>query len=152
MKKFLLTLFVVFLALSLTACGSKTEGEENNEEEKEKTSEVENKEEANEEEKEEADEYELYSDDTKMVFKRANAQLVFYYSGDKITAYHEYIDYGNAATANTVLSFLEKDETIEKAYVQGKYLVIEYAKSEYENLTVKEVRDLYAALEAVQGK
>ena len=93
----------------------------------------------------------LYSDNTKIVFANGQAKLVYYYSGEKITAYHAYMDYENAAIANYALSLIEKDDTtIKKAYTKGKYLIIEYAESEYENTTLSEVKALYSYLEQIQ--
>ena len=152
MKKILLTLLALFLSFSLTACGSDEEKEENKG--GEKTSEVETDEGENNNSVEDvAEKIKLYSDDTKMVFKNGNTQLVYYYSGDKITAYHAYIDYETAALANLALSTIEENDTaIAKAYTNGRYLVVEYAESEYENTTVKEIRALYSYLEQIQEK
>ena len=148
MKKFLVTLFALFLTLSLTACGSNGKNEQEDKKGNE-SSEVESGEEGSSESV--AEKIELYSDSTKMVFKNGNTQLVYYYSGEEITAYHAYIDYENAATANYALTLIEKDdETIAKAYTKGRYLVVEYAKSEYEDLKTSEVRALYSYLEQIQ--
>ena len=46
---------------------------------------------------------------------------------------------------------IEKDDdAIDKAYTKGRYLVVEYAKSEYEDLKTSEVRALYSYLEQIQ--
>lgn len=151
MKKYLLILFALCLMVSLTACGNKEEeGSEGNKNESSEnrgsSEEVEN------DVEEQLKTYELYSDSTKMVFKNGTVQLVYYYSGDKITAHHSYTDCGTAAAATYALSLLEKDETMDKAYTDGKYLIIEYAKSEYENLSAKEIRALYSYMEQIQDK
>ena len=99
----------------------------------------------------ELDEIELYSDGTKIVFGNGNSKLVYYYSGDEITKYEAYLDYGTAAAAQYAYSIFEKDDSIKNAYVKGKYLVVEYDESLYENLTVSEVRTLYSYLEEVQN-
>ena len=152
MKKLLLTLFAVSLTFALTACGNKDTEEEKNPNKENNTSEVEtndnNESSANEPS---GETIQLYSDDTKMVFKRDKTQLVFYYSGDEITAYHAYADYETAAAANFALSLIEKDDTIDKVYTKGRYLVIEYAKSEYENLKTSEVRALYSYMEQIKN-
>ena len=97
------------------------------------------------------EEIKLYSDDTKIVFANGQAKLVYYYSGEKITAYHAYMDYENNVTANYALSIIDKnDTTIKKAYTKGKYLIIEYAESEYEDTTLSEVKALYSYLEQIQ--
>ena len=147
MKKYLLILFAFCLTISLTACGNEN-NEESNEKNKENTSETDNTE---KEAEKELDKIELYSDNTKMVFKSANSQLIYYYSGDKITAYHAYIDYENAATANYALSLLEGDESTDKAYTKGRYLVVEYAKNQYEDLKASEVKALYSYMEQIKN-
>ena len=89
----------------------------------------------------------LYSDDTKIVFINGQSSLVFYYSGDEITAYHAYYDYATEANARVALNVLEKDESIDKAYVKGRYLVVEFNKSEFEDLKLSEIRQVYSYLE-----
>ena len=93
---------------------------------------------------------ELYSDDSKIVFESGNSKLVYYYSGDTITGYTAYVDYNDSATAKYAYNLVEKDESIAKYYTKGKYLVVEYAKSEYENLTTSEVRALYSYLDEIK--
>ncbi len=98
------------------------------------------------------DDYELYTDDKKMVFKDGKKYSVYYYSGTKITAYHQYIDYDTKEKADEVLITYEKPANVDKVYVDGKYLVLEYKKSEYENLTIYKLRTLYGDLEQLPDK
>ena len=144
MKKLLTALLVLFLSFSLTACG-KDENNNNSNEKNQEQGEVNN----GENNEEALKDIELYSDDTKMVFKIEDIEAVYYYEGETITAYHAYAKYPTIADANIALSALKQEEnpTIDKAYVNGKYLVIEYAKSTYENLTTSNVRLLYSTLE-----
>ena len=146
MKKLLTALLVLFLSFSLTACG-KDENNKNSSENNQEQGEVNN----GENNEEALKDIELYSDDTKMVFKIEDIEAVYYYEGETITAYHAYAKYPTIADANIALSMLkqEENETIDKAYVKGTYLVIEYNKSLYENLTTSNVRLLYSALEPV---
>ena len=143
MKKLLTALLVLFLSFSLTACG-KDENNNSNEKNQEQ-GEVNN----GENNEEALKDIELYSDDTKMVFKIEDIEAVYYYEGETITAYHAYAKYPTVADANIALAAAkqEENETIDKAYVKGTYLVIEYNKSLYENLTTSNVRLLYSALE-----
>ena len=143
MKKLLTALLVLFLSFSLTACG-KDENNNSNEKNQEQ-GEVNN----GENNEEALKDIELYSDDTKMVFKIEDIEAVYYYEGETITAYHAYAKYPTIADANIALAAAkqEENETIDKAYVKGTYLVIEYNKSLYENLTTSNVRLLYSALE-----
>ena len=98
------------------------------------------------------EEIELYSDDTKIVFANAGGRIVYYYEGDTITGYRVYLDYGDNATAKFALANLDwqEDETIKNAFAEGKYVVVEYSESEYENQTVTDVRALYSYLEEIQ--
>ena len=133
-KKLLVFLMAMMVIFTLTACekgneGSVREGSNNS--------------------GESDGELQLYSDDTRVVYENGPSKLVFYHKGNAITAYHLYIDYGNEETATFALSSLEKDEGIDKAYTSGKYLVIEYAESEYKNFTLDEVKAAYASLNEV---
>ena len=92
----------------------------------------------------------LYSDDTKIVFKNSDLNtLVFYYEGDKITGYHAYIDYGDPLTANVALANYTYDESVDKVYTQGKYLIVEFKESEYSDLKTSDVRLVYSYLEEI---
>ena len=76
--------------------------------------------------------------------------MVYYYSGEKITKYEVYLDYNDAATAKFALSVLDDEEGIKKKYTKGKYLVIEYDESEYDTLTLTEVKTMYSYLEEIK--
>ena len=60
-----------------------------------------------------------------------------------------YVNYESATLANIALQAVteEMDEDIEKAYTQGGYLVVEYAKDEYDGYTTSEIRAIYSYLE-----
>lgn len=146
MKKRLLVVFLIIVCFTLVGCGTDkklVENNDKNDSKTEKKSDVSNN--------SSNDEIELYSDSTKIVFKKDNSKMVYYYSGEKVTKYEVYLDYGNAATAKIMLEQLEdNDDTIKKKYIKGKYLVIEYAESEYEDLTVSDIRTAYSYLEELQ--
>ena len=144
-KKILLSLLVVLSLFLVVGCGSKKT------ESKDSTSNKGNDVVDNNKENE-ADDIKLYSDDTKIVFDSGEGKIVFYYEGDKITAHHVYINYGSASLAQTAYASvkLEEEEGIKKAYVKGSYLVVEYEDSEFENLTLDDVKTAYSYLEQVQ--
>jgi hypothetical protein len=100
----------------------------------------------------EAPDIELYSDDTKIVFKNEQGRVVYYYSGKQITGQRLYVDYGTPKDANVALSILnyEENETIDSAHVEGKYLVIVYNKSTYESFDVDTLRLVYSYLEELK--
>ena len=78
-------------------------------------------------------------------------EYVFYYSGDEITAYHTYVDYGDNATAKMAYSIIDRDdETIKNCYVDGRYVVFEWAESEYEDLTYSNLREAYSYMEELK--
>ena len=158
-KKILTIVFIVSIVLFAAGCDKK-EDENNKKNNNAEQSEIEtnntnnnnqNEGENNTAQKEDVD-IELYSDDTKIVFKTDQGRAVYYYSGKEITAYHVYIDYGTAANANIALSVLnsEENETIESAHIEGKYLVIVYDKSTYETLNVDTLRMVYSYLEELK--
>ena len=143
-KKYLLGLLIVVSLFIVTACGSKTE--EDNEE---NTNNINNVEDS---ENEEYEDIELYSDDTKLVFARGDGKVVFYYSGNEITGETAYFNYQTNAAAKIALDVLnnDKDDNIDKAYVQGKYLVVEYNENEYGTLTLEDVKLTYSYIEELQ--
>ncbi len=147
-RLFFLGLISIVLCIVLTGCGVENKpatGEEQADEMEQKVYNAVTP--TTDEAKEVIQEMDLYSDNTKMVFISGQTRLVFYYSGEEITGYVTYIDYGNEATAENALTLVdEEDESIEKAYTKGKYLVMEYDKSEYENLSVSDVKNAYSYL------
>lgn len=97
------------------------------------------------------DDIKLYSDNSKIVFKTGQGMMVYYYSGEKITKYEAYLDYNDESTAKFALSLLDdEEEGIKKKYTKGKYLVIEYDESEYDTLTLSEVKTMYSYLEEIK--
>ena len=141
-KKYVLGLFIVISLFMLTACGSKEKQDDDI---------------ANDtnEETNLQDEYadlELYSDDTKIVFARGQEKIVFFYKGNSIIGEHAYFDYQTNALANLALKAINssENENIAKAYVNGKYLVIEYNENEYGSLTLEDVKLTYSYLEEVK--
>ena len=97
------------------------------------------------------EEIKLYSDNTKYVFEFGSVRYVFYYKGDKITGQETYIDYGSSEMAEMAEKLLKTEdlESVEKHYVKGKYLVLVYNKSAYENLTVSDIKDAYSYMSEV---
>ena len=94
----------------------------------------------------------LYSDGSKIVFKDGETKMVFYYSEDRVTAYHAYVRYDDEQTAAAAVGVLNSDMSpnIEKCYTSGNYMVVEYKESEYGNLTVTDVRQMYSQLEELK--
>jgi len=145
-KKLLLIIFVVGTLFLVTGCGNKKVDDINYESNNTNgTGEVKENDDSSA-----YDDFELYSDNTKIVFANGSGKIVFYYSGNEITAHHVYFDYNNNAAAKLALQYLEKDESIDKAYVKGRYLIVEYNKSEYENMTLEDVKTAYSYLEELK--
>ena len=137
-KRLIISLTIILFLVVITGCGKK---EENKVTEPPKEI-IENK-------STDDNIIDLYSDDSKIVFEKDNSKLVFYYSGNKITAYHVYFDYETEKKANIAYKVLQGNEKIAKSYTKGKYLIIEYNKSEYEKLTVDSVRKTYSSLKEI---
>ncbi len=144
-NKLLLIIISIFMLFLVTGCGNESNDLEDNNE-SDNTNEVDN----NQSSSNDDDKIDLYSDNTKIVFANGGGKLVYYYSGEKITGYSAYLDYGDSATAKLALSVSEKDETIKNMYTQGRYLVVEYNESQFEDTTVSEIKALYSYLEQVQ--
>ena len=100
----------------------------------------------------EVKEDDLYSGTNKIVYESGSSKLVYYYSGEKITGYEVYIDYGDEVTSKYALDVLDKtDNTIKNAYTSGKYLVVVYNESEYKDLKLSELKEMNSFLkEAVK--
>ena len=141
-KKYLLGLLIVVSLFMVTACGKEKDNEENNGEDIGSIT--------NEDDNNEYEDLELYSDDTKLVFARADGKVVFYYSGNEITGETAYFNYQSNALAKIALNTLEKNENIANTYVQGKYLVVEYNENQYGTLTLEDVKLTYSYLEELK--
>lgn len=144
MKKKLYLLLLIGLIIVLAGCSAASKKESQEDSIKEEIEELEETESENEE-------IELYSDDTKIVFQSDQIRYVFYYKKNEITAYHVYIDYDTKETAAYALTLLgaEDDETIDKAYNKGRYVVIEYNEKEYMDMTVEELKEAYGSMKEV---
>ena len=143
-KKYLLGLLVIISLFMVTACGG-SEKDLDDDIVNDNSGEKQN-------ENNEYDDLELYSDDTKLVFARGDGKVVFYYKGNEITGETAYFNYQSNALAKIALNALnnEEDDNIAKAYIQGKYLVVEYNENEYGTLTLDEVKLTYAYLEELK--
>ena len=131
-KKILLCLLLVLCLFTVVGC--------------KKTKEPTKKTSQHSEELNKKGEIDIYSDDEKIVFESGKSLLVFYYKGDKITAYHTYIDYETEETAKIALEATKKTELVKDVYTKGKYLVIEYNDDHYSKFTVKDIKEAYSYL------
>lgn len=140
-NKILLSLLVIVMLFITTGCGNNTKEEINNKEEI-----IENTNTLSEEE------IKLYSDDTKMVFELENVKHVFYYQGDIITAYHTYVDYNDLESAKYAYQYLKKEdlENVDKYYLKGRYIIFEMKDSEYEDILVSDLRNLYSYMKELK--
>lgn len=129
MKKFLLIIFLVF---GLCAC-KKTVIDEEDDNYTYSTNKL-----------------ELYSDNEKIVYESNMEYLVFYYSGNKITGFSDYIAYYDNETAKNVVSQIEVTDNMKKVYTKENYVVIEYSEKEYKDLTVNGVKEEYSYLKEVK--
>lgn len=145
MKRIVLFVCILFSVFLVTGCGKDEVVNNNNSNNIENNSSGETYE-----------NIELYSDETKIVFRYETTTYVFYYSGEEITGYHTYIDYGDAATAGSAYQVFNTEkkngqmETVDKVYTKGKYVVFEFNKSEYEGMEVKDLRTAYSYMEEVK--
>ena len=91
---------------------------------------------------------EFESNDKQIIFQRGGNTVVYKRDGDTITGFSTYIDYDTPAKANDALQALQErnDSSVEKAEVNGKYLVITYSEKTYEGLTVDDIVDSYESV------
>lgn len=148
-KTLLLVVVAIIMCLSLTGCGFIKNSAEIEEAAKEFSNVIEN---SNENKTNDSDDLKLYSDNNKIVFESGQGKMVFTYSGNKITGYSLYMEYENATLANVAANVLKanNDSEIKNISTQGKYVVIEYNESEYEDLTVEDVKTAYSYLKEVK--
>ena len=146
-KKILLGFLAMTFCFTLTGCGDSNKEEVIDDTSSNIEETIENTKESGVEE-----ELKLYSDDTKYVFQYGNITHVFYYSGDTITAYHSYIDYGDANTATLTNNLLSVEDLVDvdKHYVKGKYIVFEHNKNQYEDMTVSELKTAYSYMKEIK--
>ena len=88
----------------------------------------------------------MYSDDEKLVFENEVVKYVFYYKGDKVIAYHTYIDYKDSQKAQAAKEEISKnkEDIINKVYTNGKYVVIEYNEKAQEDMSISEIKETYS--------
>lgn len=97
----------------------------------------------------------LRSDGTKLVYKGPDdiSTIVFYYEGDTITREVVYFDYEDVSIANIAAQALKSDEAdndgIKSVAVDGTQVVVEYRESEFEGMSVSDIKTAYAYLQEV---
>ena len=107
------------------------------------------------------------SDDTKLVlslnkemaayengeYEPDITRVVYYYNGDKVTGVRVFYDYDSeeeAKEANEFVVLSDKDWTTGKK-LNGKYIIFEVERSQYNNLTTDMVRDNIERMRAIGG-
>ncbi len=139
MKK---TLIIIAIAVLLTGCGDNKSVSSVNNISENNSPEI-------------SEKVELYSDDTKIVYKQSKGSyLVFYYDGNKIIGYELYLDYEDEETASVAYEVLKQDHSaynnVKNINQKGQYVVIEYNENEYAAYSLDDVKRTYSTLEQVQ--
>ena len=150
-KKLLISILIVIFCFTLVGCGkTKEESKETNTNASETT--TDNSNDSTNGSSSSDEEVKLYSDNTKYVFEFSNTKYVFYYSGDKITAYHTYVDYNDSASAKAAYQLIKMEDypEVKNITLKGKYIVFEWAESEYEDLTASNIRTAYSYMKEVK--
>lgn len=138
MKKFAKIALIVLVCVVLVGCGCKKKDDDKNNK-KEETA------------------FNLYTDDTKLVYNNNDLyKIVFYFEGNKITGVEHYYDYKTESDAK--LQY-EKDKetyknntTIKTIKQVDKYVVYVMSDTEYEGKTVEQVKKDYSYLIPVYEK
>ena len=136
MKKKILLLFLILLVgFAFVGCSKNEEKKEDTK----KTEEIKGK---------------LVSDSKKIVFKQEPATyIVYYFEGDKITSYAEYIDYVYPQDAEKAVKGYDEDmknKRYESVKAEGQYVVVTHNKSEYEYWTLEAVKQAHKNLKVVK--
>lgn len=142
-KKLLVGLLAIFMCFTLTGCGEENTNNGGNINQG-----------GNEQQGSNQNDVQLYSDDTKLVFNYNDSySMVYYFSGEKITGLEFYYNYENIETAAYAKSMLESeytdDDDVQSVTQNGKYLVVKFKPSAYEDMTTTTVKQLYSAYEQV---
>ena len=146
-KKLLILSLVLLVGFAFVGCSKK---EDKKEEDTKKTEEKKKE----DEKKTEEIKGKLVSDSKKIVFKQEPATyIVYYYEGDKITSFAEYIDYVYPADAEKAVKGYDEDmknNRYESVKAEGQYVVVTHNKSEYEYWTLDVVKQAHKDLKVVK--
>lgn len=89
----------------------------------------------------------LHSDSAKVVMQDTSdgSYLVFYCSGDAITALHSYATYPDAATAQIAASNVEvgPENQVQGVHIEGNFVVTEQTPDAYADLTAGTIESAY---------
>ena len=146
-KKILLSLLALVFLFVVTGCGNKDTENDNTGDNTNNTNVVEDNTQTSSD-----TEWNLFSDDSKTVFENTNTKYVFYHTGETITAYHTYVDYNDAATAAAAYAVFQQQgvEDADKVYLQGRYVVFEWNKSTYEDMTTSTLKLAYSYMKELK--
>ena len=146
-KKILLSLLALVFLFVVTGCGNKDTENDNTGDNTNNTNVVEDNTQTSSD-----TEWNLFSDDNKTVFENTNTKYVFYHTGETITAYHTYVDYNDAATAAAAYAVFQQQgvDDADKVYLQGRYVVFEWNKSTYEDMTTSTLKLAYSYMKELK--
>lgn len=165
MKKTILLILAIITCIFLVGCGEKNqeivdngETEVISNEETNKTLTPEETEKIREEElentKKTVESMELYSDDSKYVFKTDdNTTGIFYHNGNEITGYEIRVTYDSHELAEIAKAeYLKEseDEDIKSINVSGNELIVQYGPKEYEDLTLDAIKMTYSMFQVLK--
>ena len=79
--------------------------------------------------------------------------IVYTYSGDEITGMKTYVEYADAATAQKAFDEMKAagEEDVERAEVNGKYIVLTNEESDYEDMTASDVKQQIEFMEMLKN-
>ncbi len=102
------------------------------------------------------DNFDLYSDDTKIVFNYMGVyQIVYYHTGDTITGLEWYYNYENSETASYMVAgikaSIDEDDNVESVKQKGKYVIVKFKEEEYKDMSLEQVKQSYSYLEEVKN-
>lgn len=102
------------------------------------------------------DNFDLYSDDTKIVFNYMGVyQIVYYHTGDTITGLEWYYNYENSETVSYMVAgikaSIDEDDNVESVKQKGKYVIVKFKEEEYKDMSLEQVKQSYSYLEEVKN-
>ena len=150
MKKKLLLVFMIALAIFMTTGCDKKKNEKKKEESPIPTIDPVDEPDPNAPNVS-VEEKDAHSDDNKIVFKDKDTIFVFYFEGNKVIAFHQIIDMETAEMAQDLAKGLKDSQNIRSITTEGQYVLIENKSGTYKNMMTSDVRLVYQDLEEVKG-
>jgi ABC-type Fe3+-hydroxamate transport system substrate-binding protein len=101
----------------------------------------------------ETDTLKLTTDETKKVYLDNSTYHVYYFNGNNITGYEQYVKYDYGVTASYIYGDIveeyKKDSDVDEISPVGNYIKIKYKESKYGSWTLDSIKEDVSTYEAI---